>query len=363
MALSQDRRVPPATPGRGSTGLVTSIVRAPSARITNLTLLLALLCAFATGIGAVANGSAHGRWVVVGHGVAATMVILLIPWKGRVVRRGLRRARKSRWASLLLSTLVVTALLTGLGYTTGLVRSIGGVRGMWIHVAAALILVPLALWHITARQKRPRRADLSRRLVLRTGLIGAAAAGLYVATSSAVRLIGLPGIERRFTGSYEVASFDPVAMPRTIWLNDSIPDVDPNRWRLSVVDGDGRHELTLSDLSAFDTSLRAVLDCTSGWYSEQDWTGAPVSALLRDLGSARSLLVHSVTGYEIRFPVDEIDRLLLATTAGREPLRAGHGFPLRLVAPGRRGFWWVKWVDRIELQSTPPWWQPPFPLS
>jgi DMSO/TMAO reductase YedYZ molybdopterin-dependent catalytic subunit len=363
MALCQDRRVPPATPGRGSTGLVASLVRAPSARITNLTLLLALLCAFATGIGAVANGSAHGRWVVVGHGVAAMMVILLIPWKGRVVRRGLRRARKSRWASLLLSTLVVTALLTGLGYTTGLVRSIGGVRGMWIHVAAALILVPLALWHITTRQKRPRKADLSRRLVLRTGLVGAAAAGLYVATSSAVRLIGLPGIERRFTGSYEVASFDPAAMPRTIWLNDSTPDVDPNRWRLSVVDGDGRHELTLSDLSAFGTSLRAVLDCTSGWYSEQDWTGAPVSALLRDLGSAQSLLVHSVTGYEIRFPVDEIDRLLLATSVGREPLRAGHGFPLRLVAPGRRGFWWVKWVDRIELQSTPPWWQPPFPLS
>jgi hypothetical protein len=25
-----------------------------------------------------------------------------------------------------------------------------------------------------------------------------------------------------------------------------------------------------------------------------------------------------------------------------------------LVAPGRRGFWWVKWVDRIELQDTPP---------
>jgi hypothetical protein len=48
-------------------------------------------------------------------------------------------------------------------------------------------------------------------------------------------------------------------MPRYIWLNDSTPSVDPDRWRLSVVGGDGSHELTLSDLSAFGTSLRAVL--------------------------------------------------------------------------------------------------------
>ena len=300
---------------------------------------------------------------MIGHGVAAMMVVLLIPWKSRVFCRGLRRARASRWASLLLAVLAVTAILAGLGYTTGLVRSVGGVRGMWIHVAAALALAPLALWHITARQTRPRRADLSRRVLVRTGLLGAAAAGLYVASASAVRLTGLPGVNRRFTGSYEASSFDPASMPRYIWLNESTPVVDPDRWRLSVVDAEGQYELILTDLSAFDARRRVILDCTSGWYAEQDWTGAPVSALLRDLGDAQSLFVHSVTGYWIRFPVDEVDRLLLATSVGGAPLRAGHGFPLRLVAPGRRGFWWVKWVDRIELQSTPPWWQPPFPLA
>jgi len=42
---------------------------------------------------------------------------------------------------------------------------------------------------------------------------------------------------------------------------------------------------------------------------------------------------------------------------------AGHGYPLRLAAPGRRGYWWVKWVDRIELQATPWWWQPRFPVT
>jgi DMSO/TMAO reductase YedYZ molybdopterin-dependent catalytic subunit len=342
------------------------LARGPRGRSTNLTLLLALLLAFATGVGAVSTGSPRGRWVVIGHGLAAAAVILLIPWKGRVVRRGLRRARLSRWASLLLAGLALATLFLGVGYSTGIVRSVAGVRGMWLHVAAALLMAPLLIWHLTARSTRsagPRRSDVSRRNLLRLGTLGVASAGIYVASWSVVRLADLPGTRRRFTGSYEAGSFNPPAMPTTIWLDDSVPTVDPEQWRLVVVDGAGRRELTLAALSGVQVRLTATLDCTSGWYAEQEWAGVPVSALLRDLDGAKSLLVHSITGYWVRFPVHDLDRLLLATSVGGAALAAGHGFPLRLVAPGRRGFWWVKWVDRIELSPAPPWWQPPFPVT
>jgi len=68
-------------------------------------------------------------------------------------------------------------------------------------------------------------------------------------------------------------------------------------------------------------------------------------------------------GHRARELVIVVGGALLATRAGGAPLSVGHGFPARLVAPGRRGFWWVKWVDRIELRSTPWWWQPPFPVT
>jgi DMSO/TMAO reductase YedYZ molybdopterin-dependent catalytic subunit len=332
-------------------------------RRTNVALFVALALAFATGVGAVATGSARGRWVVLAHGVAAVTVVLLIPWKTRIIRYGLRRARATRWLSLLLAGLAVTALVFGFGYATGLVRSVGGLPGMWLHVAAALALVPLLVWHVLARKARPRRSDVSRRTVLRAGVAVAVAAGIYAATDATVRLTRLPGARRRFTGSYETGSFQPDAMPNTIWLDDGVPTVDPAAWRLSIVDGRGRYELTLAQLSTSAARVRATLDCTSGWYAEQDWVGVPVATLLREVGAARSLFVHSVTGYGIRFPVSEIGQLLLATSVGGAPLSAGHGYPLRLVAPHRRGFWWVKWVDRIELASVPPWWQPPFPLT
>ena len=84
-------------------------------------------------------------------------------------------------------------------------------------------------------------------------------------------------------------------------------------------------------------------------------------AQLRD--SAASVTFTSVTGYYRRFSIEEAGRCLLATRVGGEQLSHGHGFPVRLVAPGKRGYDWVKWIDRIEVNETSWWLQPPLPIQ
>ena len=112
--------------------------------------------------------------------------------------------------------------------------------------------------------------------------------------------------------------------------------------------------------------MTAVIDCTGGWYSEQRWSGIGLDELLALAGptsDASSVTVRSATGYYRRFSMSEARSYILATHVGDAPLSRGHGFPARLVAPDKRGFEWVKWVEEIEVNDTSKWLQPPLPLQ
>ncbi|MBI4261245.1 MAG: molybdopterin-dependent oxidoreductase [Actinobacteria bacterium] len=337
-------------------------------RRTNLALLVLLAGALVTGALAFAIGTGGGRWAVIVHGVVGLGIVALAPWKSVIARRGLRRGRGGRWASVVLAALVALTVATGVLHATGILVRVGGLTAMQVHVGAALVGLPFALWHVVARRVRPRRADLSRRALLRAGLLAGGSVLSYGALEAVVHVTGLPGVDRRFTGSHESGSFDPAAMPVTQWLDDAVPTIDEPEWRLAVSGPAGLAvaSLALADLEGHDDRVTAVLDCTGGWFAEQEWSGVRLDRLLWEAGRAvgvRSVLVRSATGYSRRFPIEDAARLFLATRVGGRPLSAGHGRPARLVAPGRRGFWWVKWVTEVEVGTTPWWWQPPFPLT
>ncbi|MDX1510549.1 MAG: molybdopterin-dependent oxidoreductase [Nitriliruptorales bacterium] len=335
-----------------------------STRRTNLGLLAALTTALATGVLAFGIGT---RWVVVvivAHGMAGLAVVIMSPWKTVIARRGFgRRTFRAVWPSVALGLLVVVTVVSGILRTAGIVRSWGPLTDMQVHVGAALLTIPFGLWHILARGPWPSARDLDRRNLVRAlGVVGLAA-GAMAASEGAWRLFGLPGGRRRFTGSHERGSHDPARMPVVQWLDDRVAHLDGSAWRLTVTHRDGstdEHGIEALDVG---DRLTATLDCTGGWWAEQDWSGIRLDRLLPDIEDARSVRVVSVTGYSRRLPVRDLSHLLLATRMGGAPLSAGHGFPARLVAPGRRGFWWVKWVTRIELSARPWWLDIPFPTT
>jgi DMSO/TMAO reductase YedYZ molybdopterin-dependent catalytic subunit len=74
------------------------------------------------------------------------------------------------------------------------------------------------------------------------------------------------------------------------------------------------------------------------------------------------MVVRSSTGYWRRFSLSSARTMLLATAVDGEPIEHEHGAPLRLVAPGRRGYDWVKWVTTIEVSAAPFWLNWPLPL-
>jgi DMSO/TMAO reductase YedYZ molybdopterin-dependent catalytic subunit len=329
-------------------------------RGTNLALLVLLVSALGTGALAFASG---GRWAfaaLAAHGAAGLGIVLLSPWKSAISRRGVRRGRPGTHASILLAALVVLTVATGIAHAVGVWPT---VLAMQIHVATALCSIPLAIWHVIVRPVRPRRTDLSRRSLIRAGAVAGGSLAAFGAVEGLVRATGLPGGDRRATGSYERGSFEPDAMPVIQWLDDAAPRIAPSGWRLEVRTPDGGRALTYDEIRGHDDRVRATLDCTGGWFATQDWGGVRLDRLLEGVDDVRSFVVVSATGYARRFPIDDATSFVLATRVGGATLSAGHGFPARLVAPGRRGFWWVKWVERIEASPTPWWWQSPFPLT
>ena len=325
---------------------------------TNVALLGLLAIAFLTGWLAFAFGTAPARLSLIVHATGGVAILLLLPWKSMIARRGLARPRGGRWASIGLGMLVLLSIAAGLGHSTGLVLSWGPFSSMEVHVGAALSAIPLAVWHVVARRVKVVRADLSRRTFMKGSVALGAAAVSYAASEILVRAATLPGGARRFTGSYEAGSFQPAVMPVSSWMFDAIPVHDPDAWTLRTP---GR-EWSLRELATFDDRMIATLDCTGGFYSTQEWTGVRLDRLLPDIRES-SIRVVSSTGYDRRFRAGDAGSLLLATRFGGTPLDAGHGFPARLVAPDRRGFWWVKWVVAIEVDDVPYWWQSPFPVQ
>jgi sulfane dehydrogenase subunit SoxC len=118
--------------------------------------------------------------------------------------------------------------------------------------------------------------------------------------------------------------------------------------------GNGRGAYTPENLPTQITAQ--ALD---GLLSTSEWTGVPLSTILREVGVRRGASWLYAEGGDSAMmsrsvPLDKgMDDALLAYGQNGEAIRPEQGYPVRLLLPGWEGNTNVKWIHRIEVTDRP----------
>lgn len=113
--------------------------------------------------------------------------------------------------------------------------------------------------------------------------------------------------------------------------------------------------LTFDEAIGKHKSVQKVvrLDCVEGWGVTILWEGIPLKDLLEPAGvkpEAKAVIFHCADGYTTSLPLDYLLKsdAMLAYKANGTTLPPERGFPLHLVAQGKWGYKWARWVTAVE---------------
>lgn len=329
----------------------------PPPRIVDWSIFTVVVAAGATGFGSFLGVTPVWAPVFWIHRIVGLVLIVLLGFKLARVRHRLTETshwRLSTGLSILTTIAAIGTVSTGIVWVFGFNPDLPYIQFLTVHVAFGLSLIVLMVVHQSTRFRPPKRADFDRRRTsLQYSVMLVAGALTYRGQQAANSVLDTAGTERRVTGSYRKDGTGNGSFPATSWVADDPDPLEIDEWRLAVTGAvENTLELEYADISS-ESQQEALLDCTSGWYTVQEWQGLRVGNLLEQgqpTDEAAYVRFVSVTGYRWSIPIEEARETLLATHVGGEQLSHGHGRPLRLVAPGRRGFQWVKWVHRVEIR-------------
>jgi DMSO/TMAO reductase YedYZ molybdopterin-dependent catalytic subunit len=163
------------------------------------------------------------------------------------------------------------------------------------------------------------------------------------------------------------AGYDPARLPPGQYLTEKwpvlhagiVPDTDLGTWDFRVW-GEVENPISL-DWDEFSRLPRAEatqdIHCVTRWSRfDARFGGVPwraIADLVRPTPSARFAIAHAEQGFTANVPLSflEDEQALLATHADGEPLTPEHGWPLRLVVPGKYFWKSAKWLRGIQLSA------------
>jgi len=128
-----------------------------------------------------------------------------------------------------------------------------------------------------------------------------------------------------------------------------------------VVDGRVDNPLSLgyTDLLSYpQLSVLADLVCVEGWRFTAKWTGPTLDSIFADAGvkpEAKIAIFYSTdspVGYtSLELSYIQENNIIIALKHNDITLPPDRGFPFQVVAEGKWGYKWAKWVTRIELSA------------
>jgi len=165
------------------------------------------------------------------------------------------------------------------------------------------------------------------------------------------------------------AGYDPARLPPGQYLTEKWPvlhagsaasyPADLDGWDFTVSgEVDTPLTLTWEQLSELPRiEVTQDIHCVTRWSRfDASFEGIPWSAIRELAGprpTARFAIAHAEAGFTANVPIDFLERegAMLATHADGEPLSTDHGWPLRLIVPGKYFWKSAKWLRGIELTA------------
>ncbi|MBM4183192.1 MAG: sulfite dehydrogenase [Gemmatimonadetes bacterium] len=162
---------------------------------------------------------------------------------------------------------------------------------------------------------------------------------------------GIPEIAK---GSHELLVHGMVDRPMVFRMSDI--ERYPRVSRLYFIECSGNGG---SAYSRENMPTEITVQALDGLLSTSEWTGVPLSTILREVGvrSGASWLLAEGSDAAMMsrsVPLEKaMDDALLAFGQNGEAIRPEQGYPLRLMLPGWEGNAQVKWLRRIEVTDRP----------
>ncbi len=160
----------------------------------------------------------------------------------------------------------------------------------------------------------------------------------------------------------DTRNLEPTPLKDFETMGDTGYTVNLNTWRLEV----GGHvgtplNLSYSQIIGQPPIERNVLLICPGFFAYVGrWKGISVRTLIekaqmqKDVTHVTLSATRAAGGNEEKFPIEDIlsDQVFLAFGVNGQTLPKKHGFPLRVVAEGYHGSVWVKYVNRVKLETS-----------